>query len=239
MAAALTLAPNAETVTVEEAASSEQGFLMKQQEIDQMLSLAAKHGYVCQATDILIAELATSIGARMIQRLGANVYQMGAYSLPSFPKELAEKLFPEECVIFQDSTTTTWKLATPSQVNCLGSLLNRSGYVCAGSTKAFRAQSQPVIRVVARLLQDIEISHVVLQDGRPRLYVNFPYVLATEDGEIHWPKDSKRREIAYSEEEEAELREELFADLLQLAELGHPLSPGFCRLLGREEKQSR
>ena len=71
------------------------------------------------------------------------------------------------------------------------------------------------------------------------LYVNFPYVLATEDGEIHWPKDSKRREIAYPEEEEAELREELFADLLQLAELGHPLSPGFCRLLGREEKQSR
>jgi hypothetical protein len=60
--------------------------------------------------------------------------------------------------------------------------------------------------------------------------------LITEHGEIAWPKDSTRREIAFSQQEEDEIREEVLAQVLELANAGVPLSPGWWRQIGQEER---
>jgi hypothetical protein len=156
-----------------------------------MMTLAMKHGFVCYHEEMLIKELSHSITSRMIQRLGTNVYQMAAYSLSCSPKATAERLFPEEYVTEDTAVVKTWKFMTVMAVSSVMSpTFAVSDCVCAGSTKSFRPKSSKVIRVVAKLLPTIEISHVILESGLERLYLNFSYALATGDGEVHWPKDS-------------------------------------------------
>jgi hypothetical protein len=93
-----------------------------------------------------------------------------------------------------------------------------------------------VIRVVGTLLPDFEISHYLTGDGLDRVHLGCMYVIATEHGELHWPKDSKRREIAFDQTTEANVRERILSDMMRLSERAEQLAPGFWRQLGQHEK---
>ena len=87
------------------------------------------------------------------------------------------------------------------------------------------------------LIPNVELSWVVAHDWE-KLYVNFLYVIADEDGEVHLPKDSSRREIEFTVAEMSEIRRALLADILQMSTVEKPLSPGFFKQLGMLDKAS-
>jgi len=70
-------------------------------------------------------------------------------------------------------------------------------------------------------------------------YVNFLYSLLDEDGELHPPKDSERREIELMSEDEAALRQQVLKDVKTMATKKFPLSAGFYRQLGEVEKAAQ
>ena len=85
-------------------------------------------------------------------------------------------------------------------------------------------------------MPNMQMVHVVKERGVSRTYINFAYALVTEHGEVHWPKTKDRREVAVDPETEEELRMQVLSDMQELADRGHPLSPGWWRQLRNEEK---
>ena len=186
----------------------------------------------------MIEELGISIASRMTPRKGHMIYQMQAFSIPAYPLAAMEKIFNGQHLTAESADATEWKLQSVASLSAiLGPVLQRSGYVCAGATKAFRTQSQPVIRNVASLLPDAELSLVRMPGAsRVQLYVNAMYAIVSEAGEIYWPKDNARREIQFDAATEKELRQQVLSDMRALADRGEPLSPSWWRQLGEEEK---
>ena len=215
-----------------------QGSTSPEQDLAEFWHLANKLGMTCRPESEFLTELGMTIAARMTPRVGDDVYQMQAAILHCFPKALLEKVLPASCITFSDDTTTTWTLTTVAQLNgSIPSILGLSGYACAGLTKAFQTKSEPVIRVVATLMPTFQVSHVTLASGVDRTYLNFAYVLATEHGELHWPKSKGTRlEILIPPELEEEMRVCVASDMLAMAQRGDRLSPGWWRQLGDEAK---
>lgn len=118
----------------------------------------------------------------------------------------------------------------------VGPLLQKSTYVCVGSTKAFRTKLERVIRVVAKLMAPFEICHEVSSAGVERCYVNGLYALVTQDGEFHYPKDNQRRELGVSATEQKSLRQGVMTDMTEMGRAGQPLSPKWWRQLGDENQ---
>lgn len=207
------------------------------QNLVQVHAMATALGLTLIPKDVLLMEIGRAIGRRMVKRVGDKVYQMLTCTLPYFPRQLLRETIPVACVMEDTTKSMRWELATTSEVaEVLGPLLQRSGYVCAGSTKAFRTKSERVIRVVAKLMSPFEISHEVSSFGVERCYLNGMYVLVTQDGEMHFPKDNERRELSVSLKERVELRAAVKKDLMELGESGQPLSPNWWRQLGKEDK---
>jgi len=109
--------------------------------------------------------------------------------------------------------------------------LTRSSSVFAGCTKSFRTKSETMVRVVATLMPPLEITHEVSSSGAERCYLNGMYVLATEAGEMHYPKDNNRRELELSMDFCQELWQAVKEDVTELGERDIPLSPGWWRQL--------
>ena len=227
----------AEATAAEETSMEESAAPRIDPEITQMLELASAHGYICQPLTKWSKEIGHSIASRMVPRLGEQVYQVFAYNIPNCPKAALMKIFPSKYITEATDTVTTWTLSSASSLTeTLSPLLSESTFTCAGSTKAFKAASQPVIRVVSKLMPDFVISHVILDSGLERVYVNGMYALVTESGEMHWPKDEKRKEINVAPSLEAELRAEVLSEMRSLGDAGRPLSPGWWRQLQEEDK---
>lgn len=209
----------------------------EERELAKLKKMATAHGLVTFEKEKLMRELGQSIAKRMIQRRGNKIYQMITFALPYFPRDILEEVLPDAFVIERTPQRTSWALAsTPALSLTLAPLLVKSTYVCAGSSRAFRTKSERVIRVVGKIIPDLEISHEVSSTGVERCYVNGMYVLATEAGELHWPKDNNRRELEVSAEMQVELRQELLSEVLEMGNAGHPLSPAFWRQLGDETR---
>lgn len=206
-------------------------------EIKEMKKLADLHHFTCFPKDKLLAELGQAVVKRMVKRRGDLVYQMMAFNLPYFPRDMLEEVFPAESVIIESEKKISWELTTVDAIaQALTPLMKKSSYVCAGSTKAFRTRSERVIRVVAKLMPPLEVSHEVLTCGGERCYLNAMYLLATEEGELHYPKDNNRRELEIEPEMERRLRKEVLKDVRQLGNDGFPLSPSWWRQLGEDAK---
>lgn len=203
----------------------------------KLRAMASAHRHVLFPKDKLLVELGQAIGRRMVKRSGEQIYQMLTCTLPYFPKEVIQEAFPAHSMRVESRSKTRWELTSSLEVaQSLGPLLQRSSYICAGSTKAFRTPSERVIRVVAKLMAPFEISHEVAKNGTERCYFNGLYALVTQDGEFHFPKDNQRRELSVTPEERASLRLAVIADMEVLGRAGHPLSPNWWRQLGDENK---
>lgn len=208
-----------------------------EQEIAQLRTMAAARGLALISKDTLLVELGQAIGRRMVKRTGGQIYQMLTCVLPYFPRELLQEILPKACVKEETPWVVHWELRTVGEVgDIVGPLLQKSGYICVGSTKAFRSKLERVIRVVAKLMPPFEITHEAASSGAERCYLNGMYVLATQDGELHYPKDNQRRELSITLEEQIALRRGVKADVAQMGREGQPLSPGWWRQLGDEEK---
>ena len=205
-------------------------------EVRQMLNLATKHGYACQLLAPLTKELANAIAIRMRPRVGSQVYQMISFSRISYPLAALDLMFPEEHVTEVSGAAKAWSLTSIGAMSAtLDPFLNGSDYVCAGSTRAFRTKSQRVIRLVAMLLPDWEVTHYELSGGGSHTQFNGMYALMADHGGVTWPKDNNRKELAFPEAIEKELRQQVLSDLLLLHTRGEPLSPAWLRKLGKPE----
>ena len=199
---------------------------------------ARRLGQICFPLQNYRKQLAQSIARRMSQRLDDFIYQSAAFSLDNFPRQAAEEILPEYMLV-QPTTPSvkTWRATTHSEVMAMVSpLIEMSDYFCAGGARALRTPSERVVRVVAMIVPNVEISWVASQ-GMERLYVNFQYVLADEDGEVHPPKDPNRREMEL--EEVTELRQNLLSAVIAMHAKGFSLAPGFLRQMGCAEEASQ
>ena len=155
-------------------------------ETTRLIALLESLGYDCTPRQRWVKELAISVATRMRSRVGADVFQTLAYSLSGFPKQAAIALFSGGVISTPKPTVTTWTATSVSELTSLmGTLLPQSGHLCSGLTRALKAPSESVIRVVATLMPLIEVSHVHTASSLDRLYVNTFYCLATEMGEVH------------------------------------------------------
>ena len=199
------------------------------------MALAIELGYVVSPLDKYAKEIGTALTTRLSRRTGDDVYQTLAFSLPSIPRSAVDRLLPPELVTTDTKHTKCWEAPTVPQVRrLLMDLMSASGCDCAGLTRALKTDSEAVIRVVAVPLPTVEIKHVSSQ--RDRLHINMQYLLADETGELHWPKDENRIEIAASNDLTDALRTMIWDDLLEMSRRGYYLSPGFFRQLGEEDK---
>jgi hypothetical protein len=183
-------------------------------------------------------DLASKVAGHMKNRSGLVVYQSAAFSMESFPLELARQAFAMATV--SQSTqpgTTTWSVETMAQVQLVfGSIFEDNHDSCAGASKAIQTKSQPVVRLLATIIKGAEISHVQLTRGVQRLYINFQYVLSDGTGELHLPKDNNRIEIAFSDTDLHEIRAQVATDAALLGMKGLQLSAEWWRQVGNEEE---
>ena len=209
-----------------------------QREIDMMHTKAFELGYFCVSAKEIQTNLAGKIAAHLKNRVGKVVYQSTAFSIDNFPLELARHVFAMASVSQTTPPgTTTWTVETQAQVQLVfGSIFEGFHDYCAGASKAIQTNSQPVARLLATILKGAEISHVQPAKGVPKLYFNLMYVLSDEAGELHLPKDNNRIEIAFSEADLHEIRAQVATDAALLGSKGVPLSAGWWRQLGNEEK---
>lgn len=207
-----------------------------EKEVQKMIETARRLGYVCLKVKNVKAELGTAIGSRIMKRVGQNIHQMVTLSLPYFPLDLLKELIPLESMV-KEGNETAWTLSTIDSLDkVMGPILSESRYCFTGSTKAFQTKSQPAIRLLGKLIPDMEFAHVCSAGGQEKLFVNGMYILVTEHGEIHWPKDEAGRELLFSAEVEAELRRAVLKDVRAMGQAGRKLAAGFWRQLGEEAK---
>ena len=210
----------------------------QERKVEAMHRLAQELGYFCAPATTFMIDLASKVAGHMKNRSGLVVYQSAAFSMESFPLELARQAFAMATV--SQSTqpgTTTWSVETMAQVQLVfGSIFEDNHDSCAGASKAIQTKSQPVVRLLATIIKGAEISHVQLARGVQRLYINFQYVLSDGTGELHLPKDNNRIEIAFSDTDLHEIRAQVATDAALLGMKGLQLSAEWWRQVGNEEE---
>ena len=199
---------------------------------------AEELGYSLTPTIDYTRELAEQVVGRLVGRVGDAVYQSADFSLTNFPEHAARSFLPAEFISNppdQHGDKVTWRFEDmPSLEQHISPLLEQHPRV-GGTSRALRKESENVIRVVAGLIPPLEIS-IVKGGGRTRLYLNMLYVIADDTGEIHYPKDSTRREISFADNLVNELRARLLRDVRRMADRKFPLSAGWLRQLGMVEE---
>ena len=220
-----------------------------QEEMENMVAKLTAARYVVVHAEKYGHELAFAMANRLVARSGENVYQSADFHLTSFPASAAQMCLPSTLIIPSPPNTITWRFEDMYAVDKWASRILELHPKCGGCSRALQKPSETVIRVVAALLPPLEISQVQLPSGQDRLYVNMMYAaaptpthhplslltlpcacaycryaLVDEDGEIHYPKDSQRREISYEPVLEAELRERVVRDVKRMNDNNFPLS---------------
>ena len=98
----------------------------------------------------------------------------------------------------------------------LGHVLEtHSGLHCKGASRALKPPSERWVRVVATAYK-MELSYVKGK-GSDRMYLNFLYTLADEDGELHPPKMPDRREIELTWLQQLKIRTRIQMDVYAMA----------------------
>ena len=226
-------ATNAQTALVE---AGEPEIPEEEEERAQLRALAAKFNVTLMPTGALLSTLGRAILGKMIQRTGDSIYQILTVSMPYFPIALLEDYLPTESRQ-EEEGTIWWELSSMDALLSMVPILSSaSDSNCAGLSKYFRAKSQPVFRVIATLMPDMEITYAPIDSDVGTVTFTGQYALVTEMGESHLPKDKNKREMLFDPETIAAVMEQALSDAQAFAGAGHPLSPGWWRQLGREQR---
>ena len=185
--------------------------------IEQMMALAAETGYVCEPVTKFRHEFLTAVTSHLVHRVKMSVYQSPAFNIPMFSRTAALNMFGEANLTTNKEACLTWKMEDLGDLSTFfGQMLSETGKLCAGLTRALKTESENVSRVLATIIPMYEMSVVLMPRGVDRMFINFQYVLADEDGEVHWPKDNQRRELEFSPEVEQAVRQKILADARRL-----------------------
>ena len=164
-----------------------------------------------------------AVNSYLVHRTGKNVYQCPAFSIPMFSRTAALNMFGEMHLVTNKPGTLTWNLEDLAHLSAFfGQMLSETGKLSCGLTRALKTESQQVARVLATIIPTYVMSVVEMPRGVDRMFLNFMYVLADEDGELHWPKDNERREIKFCPEQERSIRQKILADARRLVHQGPP-----------------
>ena len=205
------------------------------EQMAQLQAMALSLGYVVTPINKWAKAIAHTIASGLRTREGEFIYQSAALRMPEVPREAVLQILPPPTT--SSDSELLWSFDSASEVaHAMNDLLPLSGMQTAGASRAIQRASEPVIRVVATMMGGLEIRHLTASGGSETLSINFMYVLMGEMGDLHPPKDSKRREIALPAEELTELRQIVLTDVLTLAQAGAQLSPGWWRQLGEESR---
>lgn len=201
-----------------------------------MISLAKELGFCVYERQKLLAHLGHSLSARLRTRGSNFQYQSVAFRISNIPRSFCQEVFPTETVTENSTTIQTWRFESMSSVSQIfAKLLASTKDMTAGSTRALQLPSERVVRLVSTAINPMEISWVhLVEQNHDAMYVNFNFILADEDGELHMPKDQSRREMAINNEHE--IRHQVLEDVRAMAEKNCMLGPGWWRQLGMEEK---
>lgn len=158
----------------------------EEQERAQLRALATKFNVTLMPSASLLSVLGSEITSNMIQRIGDKVFQMSSFTLRHFSKALLEEYLPESCRQENEDGSTAWLMDTVEKVMFMVPILSAaSDSSCKGLTRCFRSKTQRVVRVVATLMPDLEISYVPIDSDVGVVTVNSQYALSTEHGEMH------------------------------------------------------
>ena len=209
---------------------------IREEKIAQMMALATECGYICEPTTKYRHEFILAITSRLVHRIGIDVFQSAAFSLPMFPRQSAMHIFGDEHMTVESPQCLTWRIETlEGLVALLGTMLNEASKSVANLTRAITSKGEPTARVLAMLIPPFEVSSYTKPSGSDRLHINMMYTLWDQGGGMHPPKDEQRREIAYSKKEQAIFRAQILSDARQLAAQGAPLSSAWYHLIGLQE----
>ena len=200
------------------------------------LAQANKLGFQVTPQRQVEQEFILSIAKRLVPRLGSNLYQVASYVLEGYTlnsvRALMNNLYEEGV---GTPTSVRWHVPTFKELSgLLGDRMEALPTMSAGISRGQMAPSESCIRVVATMLPPMELSWWQPPTGRGRLQVQFMYALVMGEGDIHPPKDNKRREMSLSARELASLKVATLQDVLVMANRGFPLSPAWWRQLGHE-----
>lgn len=196
-----------------------------------LFAQAARLGYSVVTIESIRQEIGVAIARHMINRVGNTVLQTARFSLTRIPLSALQEILGPASTLEDGVASWAPQATTVAEVTQLISPLlgAASGYVCAGSSRALQTASESCVRVLATLMPTFEITL-----DKDRMMLEFQYVLSDEMGELHPPKDENRNEIALSPGLTLDLRRQISADLVLMADGGVPLSAGYLRQLGRE-----
>lgn len=203
--------------------------------IEELNQLALSLGYAICPIASIAQTIGKAIACRTRSREGVMVYQTASFSIPAISRQAALHLFAAELLQEETPNQATWLALTVKQVRELaGPVMEQSGYVCAGVTRALRTKSQRWSRVVAHIIPRMQVVHLARQN---QLQIDFQYVLLDEMGEMHAPKDENRNEMQVSPVVASDARAQIRVDLLEMFEQQTVrLSPAFLRQLGMDQQ---
>ena len=171
-------------------------------------------------------------------RIGAGVYQIASVSTPIISKDGMLKTFSSTTPSQVDGCYV-WEMATYSAMRGgIAPLLNKfTDQRAWGLTKPLQKASEKYCRVVATIMPPFEM-YLSTGPAMDVMSANFQYALIDEEGEIHPPKDTERREIKMADSETKALKQSVYADLnlMSLDQSTCKLSPKFLRLIGLDAK---
>lgn len=172
---------------------------------------------------------------RMAPRRGENVYQVASFSTPILSASGMHTLLGSGTK--RDECGVEWTLESfTTMQETLSPLLSKfSDQPIYGFSKPLKTKSEKRVRVIATLIPTVEL---YVQEDKMEMdtfHINMMYVLIDQDGEIHPPKDSERREMKIESSLLVELKQQAASDLKLMAARGLPLSPAFYRQIGMEE----
>ena len=216
--------------------SSKAGVLtVHEQKVEQLTTLAASLGFVCMPNTFYRQQFLHALVIRLVHRVGKNVYQAPAFSMPLFPRSAALMLLGSANQTCCTATTVTWDFNDLTDLSAFfGSMLSETGKTQAGLTRALQAPSESTAKTLATIIPPVKISSVVCPQKGEVVYINMLYVLSDGNGEVHFPKDDNRLEIAFLPPMVTAIRQKIRADALRLLSQGVPLSSAWLRQLGVE-----
>ena len=130
-------------------------------EMHALIEHAASLGCVVQRRDGLVVDLGQQIACRLRPRTGSNVYQMPAFSISSFPRQMAEELCTGGGVTHDTRHCITWRWEEANwhhMHHFFSNLMAMQGRECAGQSKGLMTESEFVCRVIAKIIVPLEIS---------------------------------------------------------------------------------
>lgn len=149
---------------------------IREEKIAQMMALATECGYICEPTTKYRHEFILAITSRLVHRIGLDVFQSAAFSLPMFPRQSAIHIFGDEHMTVESPHCLTWRIETLEGLAALlGTMLNEASKSVANLTRAITSKGEPTARVLAMLIPPFEVSSYTKPSGSDRLHINMMY----------------------------------------------------------------